>query len=53
VIDIVTFKWKPKNDFRNLYTAEHVNRLVFVLFSAADLAAFRAAASELQLEHGD
>jgi O-acetyl-ADP-ribose deacetylase (regulator of RNase III) len=33
--------------------AEHVNRLVFVLFSAADLAAFRAAASELQLEHGD
>jgi len=27
VIDIVTFKWKPKNDFRNVYTAEHVNRL--------------------------
>jgi len=27
VIDIVTFKWKPKNDFRNEYTAEHVNRL--------------------------
>ncbi|HEY2869949.1 MAG TPA: O-acetyl-ADP-ribose deacetylase [Gaiellales bacterium] len=33
--------------------AEHVNRVVFVLFSDADLAAFRAAASELQLEHGD
>ena len=33
--------------------ADHVNRVVFVLFSDADLAAFRAAASELQLEHGD
>ncbi|HKV69459.1 MAG TPA: macro domain-containing protein, partial [Gaiellales bacterium] len=33
--------------------AEHVNRVVFVLFSDADLAAFRAAASELHLEHGD
>jgi O-acetyl-ADP-ribose deacetylase (regulator of RNase III) len=33
--------------------AEHVSRVVFVLFSDADLAAFRAAASELELEHGD
>jgi O-acetyl-ADP-ribose deacetylase len=29
----------------------HVRRVVFVLFSDADLAAFRAAASELELEH--
>jgi O-acetyl-ADP-ribose deacetylase (regulator of RNase III) len=33
--------------------AEHVSRVVFVLVSDADLAAFRAAASELELEHGD
>ena len=33
--------------------SEHVRRVVFVLFSDADLAAFRAAASELQLEHDD
>ena len=33
--------------------AEHVRRVVFVLFSEADLGTFRAAASELQLEHGD
>jgi O-acetyl-ADP-ribose deacetylase len=31
--------------------SEHVRRVVFVLFSEADLAAFRDAASELQLEH--
>jgi O-acetyl-ADP-ribose deacetylase len=31
----------------------HVRRVVFVLFSAADLAAFAAAASELGLEHHD
>ncbi len=31
----------------------HVRRVVFVLFSAADLAAFAAAASELGLEHND
>jgi O-acetyl-ADP-ribose deacetylase (regulator of RNase III) len=31
----------------------HVRRVVFVLFSAADLAVFRAAASELHLEHDD
>ncbi len=33
--------------------SEHVRRVVFVLFSDADLAAFEAAASELELEHGD
>jgi O-acetyl-ADP-ribose deacetylase len=33
--------------------SEHVRRVVFVLFSEADLAAFRDAASELQLEHDD
>ena len=33
--------------------SEHVRRVVFVLFSGVDLAAFRAAASELQLEHDD
>ena len=33
--------------------AEHVSRVVFVLFSDADLAAFRAAVSELELEYGD
>ena len=33
--------------------SEHVRRVVFVLFSDADLAAFRDAASELQLEHDD
>ena len=33
--------------------AEHVRRVVFVLFSDTDLAVFRVAASELQLEHGD
>jgi O-acetyl-ADP-ribose deacetylase (regulator of RNase III) len=33
--------------------SDHVRRVVFVLFSAADLAAFRAAASELELEHDD
>jgi O-acetyl-ADP-ribose deacetylase len=33
--------------------SEHVRRVVFVLFSKADLAAFRDAASELQLEHDD
>jgi O-acetyl-ADP-ribose deacetylase (regulator of RNase III) len=31
----------------------HVRRVVFVLFSAADLAGFSAAASELHLEHND
>jgi O-acetyl-ADP-ribose deacetylase len=31
----------------------HVRRLVFVLFSAAHLAAFQAAASELDLQHDD
>jgi O-acetyl-ADP-ribose deacetylase len=31
----------------------HVRRIVFVLFSAADLAAFQAAASELGLQHDD
>ena len=31
--------------------SDHVRRVVFVLFSDADLEAFRAAASELQLEH--
>jgi O-acetyl-ADP-ribose deacetylase (regulator of RNase III) len=31
----------------------HVRRVVFVLFSDADLAAFRTAASELELEHHD
>jgi hypothetical protein len=30
-----------------------VRRVVFVLFSEADLAAFRDAASELALEHDD
>jgi O-acetyl-ADP-ribose deacetylase (regulator of RNase III) len=34
-------------------TSEHVRRVVFVLFSDADLAAFRAVASELELEHDD
>ncbi len=33
--------------------SEHVRTIVFVLFSDADLAAFRAAASDLQLEHHD
>jgi O-acetyl-ADP-ribose deacetylase (regulator of RNase III) len=33
--------------------SEHVRRVVFVLFSEADLAAFRDAASELALEHDD
>ena len=33
--------------------SDHVRRVVFVLFSDADLATFRAAASELELEHGD
>jgi len=33
--------------------SEHVRRVVFVLFSDADLAAFRAAGSELELEHDD
>jgi O-acetyl-ADP-ribose deacetylase len=33
--------------------SEHVRRVVFVLFSDADLATFRDAASELQLEDGD
>jgi O-acetyl-ADP-ribose deacetylase len=33
--------------------SEHVRRIVFVLFSDADLAAFRAAGSELELEHDD
>jgi O-acetyl-ADP-ribose deacetylase (regulator of RNase III) len=33
--------------------SDHVRRVVFVLFSDADLHAFRAAASELELEHGD
>jgi len=33
--------------------SDHVRRVVFVLFSAADLAAFRAAASELELEYDD
>jgi O-acetyl-ADP-ribose deacetylase len=33
--------------------SEHVRRVVFVLFSDADLAAFGDAASELQLEHDD
>jgi O-acetyl-ADP-ribose deacetylase (regulator of RNase III) len=33
--------------------SEHVRRVVFVLFSDADLEAFRDAASELQLEDGD
>jgi O-acetyl-ADP-ribose deacetylase len=33
--------------------SEHVRRVVFVLFSDADLAAFRAAGSELALEHDD
>ncbi len=33
--------------------SEHVRRVVFVLFSEADLAAFWDAASELQLEHDD
>ncbi len=33
--------------------SHHVRRVVFVLFSGADLEAFRAAASELQLEHDD
>ena len=33
--------------------SDHVRRVVFVLFSDADLAAFQAAASELQLEHDD
>jgi serine/threonine-protein kinase len=31
----------------------HVRRIVFVLFSAADLVTFQAAASELGLEHDD
>jgi O-acetyl-ADP-ribose deacetylase (regulator of RNase III) len=33
--------------------SEHVRRVVFVLFSDADLETFRDAASELQLEDGD
>jgi O-acetyl-ADP-ribose deacetylase len=33
--------------------SEHVRHVVFVLFSEADLAVFRAAASELELEHDD
>jgi O-acetyl-ADP-ribose deacetylase len=33
--------------------SDHVRRVVFVLFTDADLEAFRAAASELELEHGD
>ena len=33
--------------------SDHVRRAVFVLFSDADLAAFRAVASELELEHDD
>jgi O-acetyl-ADP-ribose deacetylase len=33
--------------------SEHVRRVVFVLFSEADLATFRGAASELELEHRD
>jgi O-acetyl-ADP-ribose deacetylase len=33
--------------------SEHVRRVVFVLFSDADLETFRGAASELQLEDGD
>ena len=33
--------------------AEYVSRVIFVLFSNSDLAAFRAVASELQLEHSD
>lgn len=33
--------------------SEHVRRVVFVLFSDADLAVFRAAASELNFEHDD
>jgi O-acetyl-ADP-ribose deacetylase len=33
--------------------SEHVRRIVFVLFSDADLAAFRAAGSELELKHDD
>jgi O-acetyl-ADP-ribose deacetylase len=33
--------------------SEHVRRVVFVLFSDADLEEFRDAASELQLEDGD
>jgi O-acetyl-ADP-ribose deacetylase (regulator of RNase III) len=33
--------------------SDHVRRVVFVLFSEGDLAAFRGAASELELEHDD
>jgi O-acetyl-ADP-ribose deacetylase (regulator of RNase III) len=33
--------------------SEHVRRVIFVLFSEADLATFRAAASELELEYHD
>jgi O-acetyl-ADP-ribose deacetylase len=33
--------------------SDHVRRVVFVLFSDADLGVFRAAASELQLVHDD